>query len=214
MRTSPSSPSSAGWASSRSPTSGALRVAATVGADQRAGASGRSFRSSCSSVAVGRVFASTGGSLVDLARARTRRRPTSSTSARVEFKPGEIRDQGHATRSTDDLTIASVTVDDAIVPFRLDGPQTLGRLRSSDDRRPVRLGRGRADLGRRDELDRHPDDAGCRPPPSRRPGLERGLPRLRADRLPRRRRADRARPRLASVAPPRDAAAGSPRSWL
>ena len=31
----------------------------------------------------------------------------------------------------DDLTIASVTVDDAIVPFSLDGPQTLGRLRSS-----------------------------------------------------------------------------------
>ena len=31
----------------------------------------------------------------------------------------------------DDLTIASVTVDDAIVPFTLDGPATLGRLRSS-----------------------------------------------------------------------------------
>jgi zinc transporter ZupT len=31
----------------------------------------------------------------------------------------------------DDLTIASVTVDDAIVPFSLDGPQTLSRLRSS-----------------------------------------------------------------------------------
>ena len=31
----------------------------------------------------------------------------------------------------DDLTIASVTVDDAIVPFTLDGPSTLGRLRSS-----------------------------------------------------------------------------------
>jgi ZIP family zinc transporter len=31
----------------------------------------------------------------------------------------------------DDLTVASVTVDDAIVPFTLDGPATLGRLRSS-----------------------------------------------------------------------------------
>ena len=31
----------------------------------------------------------------------------------------------------DDLTIASVTVDDAIVPFEVDGSQTLGRLRSS-----------------------------------------------------------------------------------
>jgi zinc transporter ZupT len=30
-----------------------------------------------------------------------------------------------------ELTIASVTVDDAIVPFTLDGPQTLSRLRSS-----------------------------------------------------------------------------------
>jgi zinc transporter ZupT len=31
----------------------------------------------------------------------------------------------------DDLTIAAVTVDDAIVPFTVDGPTTLGRLRSS-----------------------------------------------------------------------------------
>lgn len=31
----------------------------------------------------------------------------------------------------DDLTIASVTVDDAIVPFEVDGDRTLGRLRSS-----------------------------------------------------------------------------------
>ena len=31
----------------------------------------------------------------------------------------------------DDLTIANVNVDDAIVPFTLDGPTTLGRLRSS-----------------------------------------------------------------------------------
>jgi zinc transporter ZupT len=31
----------------------------------------------------------------------------------------------------EDLTIASVTVDDAIVPYELDGPKTLGRLRSS-----------------------------------------------------------------------------------
>jgi zinc transporter, ZIP family len=49
---------------------------------------------------------------------------------RVEFKPGEIR--VHVTNpQQDDLTIASVTVDDAIVPFELDGPSTLGRLRSS-----------------------------------------------------------------------------------
>ena len=49
---------------------------------------------------------------------------------RVEFKPGEIRVRV-TNPQQDDLTIASVTVDDAIVPFSLDGPQTLGRLRSS-----------------------------------------------------------------------------------
>jgi zinc transporter, ZIP family len=49
---------------------------------------------------------------------------------RVEFNPGEIRIRV-TNPQPDDLTIASVTVDDAIVPFELDGPQTLGRLRSS-----------------------------------------------------------------------------------
>ncbi|MHB1244717.1 MAG: ZIP family metal transporter, partial [Gaiellaceae bacterium] len=49
---------------------------------------------------------------------------------RVEFKPGEIRVRV-TNPQQDDLTIASVTVDDAIVPFELDGPRTLGRLRSS-----------------------------------------------------------------------------------
>jgi len=49
---------------------------------------------------------------------------------RVELAPGEIRVQVRNPQR-DDLTIAVVTVDDAIVPFRLDGPATLGRLRSS-----------------------------------------------------------------------------------
>ena len=49
---------------------------------------------------------------------------------RVVFKPGEIRIRV-TNPQQDDLTIASVTVDDAIVPFELDGPGTLGRLRSS-----------------------------------------------------------------------------------
>ena len=49
---------------------------------------------------------------------------------RVVFKPGEIRVRV-TNPQQDDLTIASVTVDDAIVPFELDGPATLGRLRSS-----------------------------------------------------------------------------------
>jgi zinc transporter, ZIP family len=50
---------------------------------------------------------------------------------RVEFHPGEIRIRV-TNPQRDDLTIASVTVDDAILPFELDGPQTLGRLRSSE----------------------------------------------------------------------------------
>ena len=49
---------------------------------------------------------------------------------RVELRPGEIRVQVRNPQR-DDLTIAAVTVDDAIVPFTLDGPATLGRLRSS-----------------------------------------------------------------------------------
>ncbi len=49
---------------------------------------------------------------------------------RVEFREGEIRIQVRNPQR-DELTVASVTVDDAIVPFTLDGPATLGRLRSS-----------------------------------------------------------------------------------
>jgi len=49
---------------------------------------------------------------------------------RVEFGPGEIRILVRNPQP-DDLTIASVTVDDAIWPFAVDGPTTLGRLRSS-----------------------------------------------------------------------------------
>ena len=49
---------------------------------------------------------------------------------RVVFEPGEIRIRV-TNPQPDDLTIASITVDDAIVPFSVDGTQTLGRLRSS-----------------------------------------------------------------------------------
>jgi zinc transporter, ZIP family len=49
---------------------------------------------------------------------------------RVEFKPGEIKVRV-TNPQQDELTIASVTVDDAIVPFEVDGPTTLDRLRSS-----------------------------------------------------------------------------------
>ncbi|MDF2752899.1 MAG: putative metal cation transporter, partial [Gaiellaceae bacterium] len=50
---------------------------------------------------------------------------------RVEFHPGEIRIRV-TNPQRDDLTIAAVAVDDAILPFQVDGPQTLGRLRSSE----------------------------------------------------------------------------------
>ncbi len=49
---------------------------------------------------------------------------------RVEFRPGTIRITVRNPQP-DELTIASVTVDDAIVPFTLDGPATLKRLRGS-----------------------------------------------------------------------------------
>ena len=50
---------------------------------------------------------------------------------RVEFHPSEIRIRV-TNPQRDDLTIASVTVDDAIMPFEVHGDRTLGRLRSSE----------------------------------------------------------------------------------
>jgi ZIP family zinc transporter len=50
---------------------------------------------------------------------------------RVEFRPGEIRIRV-TNPQPDELTIASVTVDDAILPFDVDGDRTLGRLRSAE----------------------------------------------------------------------------------
>jgi zinc transporter ZupT len=80
-------------------------------------------------VGVVALFASSGTTLLDLVG----RAPPALDQfdiRRVEFRPGEI-----AIRVTNPqrqkLTIASVTVDDAIVPFHTDGPTRLGRLRSS-----------------------------------------------------------------------------------
>jgi zinc transporter, ZIP family len=81
-------------------------------------------------VGVVSVFAAAGGSLVDLIG----RNPPPADEfdiRRVEFHPGEIRIRV-TNPQPDDLTIASVTVDDAIVPYVVDGPTTLGRLRSSE----------------------------------------------------------------------------------
>jgi ZIP family zinc transporter len=80
-------------------------------------------------VGVVSLFASTGTSLLDLV-GRTPPPRDQFHIRRVEFKPGEIRIRV-TNPQRPKLTIASVTVDDAIVPFRTDGPATLDRLRSS-----------------------------------------------------------------------------------
>jgi len=75
------------------------------------------------------VVVTSGSSLVDLVG--TNPPPADEFDIRrVEFKPGEIRITVRNPQP-DDLTIANVNVDDAIVPFTVDGPTTLGRLRSS-----------------------------------------------------------------------------------
>ena len=75
------------------------------------------------------AFAATGDSLTSLVRDNPP--PADEFDIRrVEFQPGEIRIRV-TNPQPDDLTIATVTVDDAIVPYSLDGPETLGRLRSS-----------------------------------------------------------------------------------
>ena len=79
-------------------------------------------------VAVGAVVTA-GSSLVDLVGSSPP--PADEFEIRrVELSKGEIRIVVRNPQH-DDLTIANVNVDDAIVPFTLDGPQTLGRLRSS-----------------------------------------------------------------------------------
>src|SRR4051812_33101316 len=74
------------------------------------------------------VFVTSGSSLVDLIG---RNPPPADVLdlRRVGFHPGEIKI--HAVNpQADPITIASVTVDDAIVPFRVDGDKDVKRLRS------------------------------------------------------------------------------------
>lgn len=79
-------------------------------------------------LAVGAVVTS-GSRLVDLVG--TNPPPADEFDIRrVEFRPGEIRIVVRNPQP-DDLTIANVNVDDAIVPFTVEGPATLGRLRSA-----------------------------------------------------------------------------------
>jgi zinc transporter ZupT len=75
------------------------------------------------------LFASTGGSLTGLLGHNPPQLDEFAVR-RVSFKPGEIRIRVTNPQRAD-LTIGSVTVDDAIVPYGLDGPRTLRRLASS-----------------------------------------------------------------------------------
>jgi zinc transporter ZupT len=80
-------------------------------------------------VAIAAAFVSSGSSLTGLVGANPP--PADELDVRrVEFQPGEIRVLVRNPQP-EDITIATVTVDDAIVPFTVDGPTTLGRLRSA-----------------------------------------------------------------------------------
>ena len=75
------------------------------------------------------LFAASGSSITELIRDNPPQADEFEIR-RVEFHPGEITIRV-TNPQQEELTIASVTVDDAIVPFSLDGPETLGRLRSA-----------------------------------------------------------------------------------
>ncbi len=75
------------------------------------------------------LFATGGGSLIDLV-GRSAPATDELDVRRVTFQPGEIRIRV-TNPQRDAITIGTVTVDDAIVPYSVDGPETLKRLRSS-----------------------------------------------------------------------------------
>ena len=155
-------------------------------------------------VGVVSLFVASGDSLTGLIRDNP---PAADTFdiRRVEFHPGEIRIRV-TNPQPEDLTIAvgdRGRRDRAVLTRRAADARSAALV---DDRRAVRVGAGRADLGRRHLLHGDPDDRGDRG--RRRDAVDRRAqrPRLRTDRLPRRRRADRVRIALAPVAAPRRAA--------
>jgi zinc transporter ZupT len=75
------------------------------------------------------LFAASGGSLLDLVGQRVPQADEFDVR-RVEFRPGEVRIRV-TNPQRGELTIGSVAIDQAIVPFRLDGPKSVERLRSS-----------------------------------------------------------------------------------
>jgi ZIP family zinc transporter len=80
-------------------------------------------------VGVVSLFAARGGSLLELVGQNPP--PADELDVRrVEFQPGEIRIRV-TNPQREAITIATVTVDDAIMPYSVDGPTELGRLRSA-----------------------------------------------------------------------------------
>jgi zinc transporter, ZIP family len=75
------------------------------------------------------LFAAGGTSLLDLVGKRAPQLDEFDIR-RVELRPGEIR-MRVSNPQRGKLEIGTVTVDDAIVPFRLDGPKAVPRLRST-----------------------------------------------------------------------------------
>jgi zinc transporter ZupT len=75
------------------------------------------------------IFVSTGNSLLDLVGQNPPPRDELDVR-RVEFRPGQIKVKV-TNPQREEITIATVTVDDAVVPYTLDGDRTIGRLRST-----------------------------------------------------------------------------------
>lgn len=80
-------------------------------------------------IGVASAYVSSGSAITDLIG--TNPPPADEVEIRrVEFHPGEIRVLVRNPQP-EDITLAVVTVDDAVVPFTTDGPGTIGRLRST-----------------------------------------------------------------------------------
>jgi zinc transporter, ZIP family len=80
-------------------------------------------------VAIVAAFTAAGSSVIDLL-GRTAPPLDEFDIRRVELRPGEVKIRV-TNPQRDELTVAQVTVDDALVPFSVEGDATLGRLRSA-----------------------------------------------------------------------------------
>lgn len=80
-------------------------------------------------VAVVSLFSARGGSILELV-GQSPPPADQFDIRRIELSPGEVSIRV-TNPQREDLTIAAVTIDDAILPFTVDGPTTLGRLRSA-----------------------------------------------------------------------------------